>query len=623
MPASASAHRTAPPEGTSAIADINGAATTSVQRFDKTDKVFAKINNNGSTIDAEADLEAIDVDGFTLNWTTNDAAATEMLYVAFGPFTPTEVRLTSFTAAKYDRGVLLEWRTGYEIDNLGFNLYREINGVRTRVNTSLIAGSGLQAGRNAGQNYARWDVDAAASDPTVTYWLEDVEFNGLSTWHGPYTPLVSELTEPVTVDSPELSDIGSANSRRIFFNYNEDQAHPGPRAVPAQVAPEVTRQWALAAHATVKMGIRKPGWYRVTQSELLAAGLNPNVDPRTLQLFVDGTEQAMRVTGQADGHLDPVDVIEFYGSGIDAAYTDTRIYWLEAGIQAGQRITAGAVGTAPSSMSTGFASTVKRKDRTQYAGGIRNGDTENWFGPTVSPAVSPTALTLTPSHIDGSAAGPAQLSVALQGLTSTTDGSTNHVVGVLVNGTEVGVMTFAGEAHAEQSFPVAIVDGENTVTLEARGGDATVDTSVVDVIQAELSPRLCRRCRSAALHAGFAKFHHGRRLCQPFDPRRRHHRSGGASGVDARRRERRERRVACDSLRARWGPADASGVLGRDHRVAGVHPGESSVNLACEQQRARLRGRLACRLHRAGRTACRASSDAGASGGRRRYRGCV
>src|SRR5207244_5816174 len=54
----------------------------------------------------------------------------------------TEVRLLSFDATRYDRGVLLQWRTGYELDNLGFHLYREVNGVRTKITSSPVAGSG-------------------------------------------------------------------------------------------------------------------------------------------------------------------------------------------------------------------------------------------------------------------------------------------------------------------------------------------------------------------------------------------------------------------------------------------------------------------------------------------------
>jgi hypothetical protein len=73
--------------------------------------------------------------------------------------TPTAIKLASFTATAYDDGqVLLEWKTGYEADNLGFNIYRDEAGRRTLVNPSLLAGSALLAGArtvlSAGQSYA-------------------------------------------------------------------------------------------------------------------------------------------------------------------------------------------------------------------------------------------------------------------------------------------------------------------------------------------------------------------------------------------------------------------------------------------------------------------------------------
>src|SRR5262249_9791453 len=52
----------------------------------------------------------------------------------------TDVTMDAFEAVGYDGGVLLEWSTGFEVDNLGFNIYREQNGVRTLVNRSLLAG---------------------------------------------------------------------------------------------------------------------------------------------------------------------------------------------------------------------------------------------------------------------------------------------------------------------------------------------------------------------------------------------------------------------------------------------------------------------------------------------------
>ena len=71
--------------------------------------------------------------------------------------TPTAVILRSFTASEYDRPVLLQWKTGYEVDNLGFHIYREENGELFRVNPGLIAGSAFLTGTGtpltAGRSY--------------------------------------------------------------------------------------------------------------------------------------------------------------------------------------------------------------------------------------------------------------------------------------------------------------------------------------------------------------------------------------------------------------------------------------------------------------------------------------
>ena len=48
------------------------------------------------------------------------------------------------SARRTENGVVLEWRTGYEVDNLGFHVYRGPENGRVRLTTSLLAGSGLQ-----------------------------------------------------------------------------------------------------------------------------------------------------------------------------------------------------------------------------------------------------------------------------------------------------------------------------------------------------------------------------------------------------------------------------------------------------------------------------------------------
>jgi hypothetical protein len=237
----------------------------------------------------------------------------------------TAVGLTSFTATRYPQGVLLNWRTGYEIDNLGFHVYRELGGVRTRVTSAMVAGSGLMAGQgnpvNAEQRYATWDLNPSSLDPAAVYWLEDVDFNGTSTWNGPITPVDGGVNGAPNVQrSTTLNELGAREKRRAKVMYARGARLDVRRwsgRVRATTAPALQMQRALGSRAAMKIGIDQPGWYRVTQPQLLAAGFESNVDPRTLRLFADGVEHAIKVTGARDGQFDPADYIEFVGSGVD------------------------------------------------------------------------------------------------------------------------------------------------------------------------------------------------------------------------------------------------------------------------------------------------------------------
>lgn len=71
-------------EQASSFQDTDNLADSSVDAIDSTTKVFVKVNNNTPTIDAEADHSSLGATGPVISWSTNDAVATEMLFVAFG-----------------------------------------------------------------------------------------------------------------------------------------------------------------------------------------------------------------------------------------------------------------------------------------------------------------------------------------------------------------------------------------------------------------------------------------------------------------------------------------------------------------------------------------------------------
>ena len=391
----------------------------------------------------------------------------------------TVASVESFTATPFVQGgTQLAWRTGFEVDNLGFNVYRDDNGQRTKLNPSVIAGSALLVGPGtaltAGREYVWWD-DAPPDTGDPRYWLEDIDLTGRSTWHGPAVTGRSLRPE-------QLPPAGRA--RTTLLSRLGEAAVSTPPTVPVErrVSPTTLRhagalrQSRLAAQPAVKLSVRHEGWYRVTLPELLAAGLPPTVDPRNLQLYVDGQHVPILITGQEDGRFDPDDTLDFYGVGLDASWTDARVYWLVVQGGPGRRLRpVTAPGGSPADHS--FPYTVERQDRTVYFSALRNGERENFFGAVVSS--EPTTQALQLAHLDPAPAGATLLEVDLQGVTLGA-----HRVEVTLNGVNVGEVTFQDQAAGAQSFvlaPSSLLQGSNQVELVGAGGEW--DISLIESIR--------------------------------------------------------------------------------------------------------------------------------------------
>jgi hypothetical protein len=384
---------------------------------------------------------------------------------------PTAAKLNSFTAAGDDSGATLEWKTGVEVDNLGFNLYRETDGLRTKLNKQLIGGAALTTGPGVnlktGRSY-RWSDDLRGDKSNAQYWLEDVSLNGESTWHGPYA---IDRTKP---RDPSPLPVKGRISTLSNLSGDDDQAGATQPLAHAARMPEATasrlrEQADLATQPAVKLAVNREGWYRVTQPELVAAGLDPNTHPRMLRLFADGKEQPFIVNGEAKGRFADSDFIEFYGLGIDSAVTDTRTYWLVAGSQPGLRIEQ-APGKGAKNASASFPYTVERKERLVYFPALLNGDQESFFGAII--ARNPVDQTLALSHIDRTASAEATLEVALQGVTKQ-----SHRVRVDVNDSVVGEVNFNEQQAGSTKLALKaslLREGQNTVRLTPLGGDQDV-----------------------------------------------------------------------------------------------------------------------------------------------------
>ena len=435
------------------------------------------IPEQAGSITNTANVSAVQTDP---NPNNNTASQTETVVAS------TKVTLRSFTAQlgtdkNGAKRVVLIWKTGGESHNLGFNVYREQNGNRVRMNPSPIAGSALQMTgalpKHSGKNYAWIDSSAGTSG---SYWLEDIDISGVRTMRGPVS---------VTAGSHFASDAPVAETHMLSQLNQAQPATAGSQQshlreyLPILSAPkgwQYQKQYDLAAHPAVKIFVRHEGWYQVTQPDLVKAGLDPNVDPASLRLYAEAVEQPLQITGATPGPggFGPQAAINFYGTGMDTVFSGTRVYWLVAGLGQGARIPKVQSSSGSNLPPTSYMSTVELQQHTIYFGGLLTQNGQNFFGAMVSP--TPVDQVLTLPHFDSTSTEVAHLEIALQGVIA----GYPHDVAVTVNGTTVGDVVYSGQDTGTLSIDLpagVLVPWSNTVTLTAQNGD--YDINLVDYIR--------------------------------------------------------------------------------------------------------------------------------------------
>ena len=401
----------------------------------------------------------------------NDTASSVVSVVA-----PTEVKMFELEAISTKSGVTVMWETSFEADNLGFNVFRSVNGgPMEQLNKHLIAGSALfnaNTLRN-GRNY-RWK-DANAPSGHVQYFVEDIDLAGLHTLHGPVTPTAGRDDESAA--SPTDPDPGIGSTGGILETPRGMGVVPELKASP--LAARLTQQWNLVASQTsAKVMVTRPGWIRVKKSDLVAAGYDPGTSSKALAVFTDGMEIAIDVRDGGDNKFDANDTIEFYGTGIDTATAGARAYFVATGRGKGSRLRVQNGAKKGTAAPASFPYTYSRKERTVFFTAlVNNGDNDNFFGVVVTPWPAQQPVHAENVDPDG---GNAELEIVLQG------GSYNlaHAVDITLNGQPLPRVQFANMDRHTAKFTVPaswLVSGANTLEFIAQNG--WEDVSVVESVR--------------------------------------------------------------------------------------------------------------------------------------------
>jgi hypothetical protein len=165
--------------------------------------------------------------------------AVVLLLIAAGIFMPqrsseASVGLIYFRAIDKLDYVMLEWGTGEEISNLGFNLYRATTNDfddAEQINPSLIPSQGGELGHDY-----EWPDNDAEIGVTYTYWIEDIDTSDNNTVHLelPATGRASGGGGLPTVPSP-----GGGNG-------NSGTATPTPTRTPTRTPSPTTQSGSTA-----------------------------------------------------------------------------------------------------------------------------------------------------------------------------------------------------------------------------------------------------------------------------------------------------------------------------------------------------------------------------------------
>jgi len=467
-------------DGVFGVLDMSGANSVSTVGTGETKLWGDKTGTGASDAYGFGALKGGDT-SVTLSETTTGGswsyAAADIAVASSSPCLITAAKVNSLVANSTVSGTLVTWKSGAEVHNLGYDLYRDIGAAKTKLNSSLIAGSALLMREALPQHGAKsygW-IDPAPV-PGAVYWLEDVDLNGTRTMHGPVSvESASVATTPVV--SPSISSL--ARARVQVASSLTSQPNFASHVLERTVRPRAITSSAqnigfqLAARPGIKILVDHEGWYRVTQPQLVAAGLPPNASSNLLHLFAEGVEQPIRVTGTG-GMFGPQSAIEFYGTAIDTPYSGQRVYWLTE--QAGPGLRVGEISTGGTSTPPpfSFTQTLELKPKATYFAALLRDNTDNFFGPLISP--TPDVETINVADLAG---GEAKLTVSLQGVTT----GQQHDVTVMLNGSTLGDVSFTDQQEGSAEFAVpagVLLNGANSVTLTAQQG--TNDISLVDTI---------------------------------------------------------------------------------------------------------------------------------------------
>ena len=252
-------------------------------------------------------------------------------------------------------------------------------------------------------------------------------------------------------------------------------------ATTGQAADFAPRRAGAEVGADIRFGISSAALYRVTQPQLVAAGLTNPVGS-ALRLFCRDQEVAIQVS--TAGALAGGDYLEFHGTGHRGYYSATNVYWLaQSGTGLRMATQDGATNAGGALVST-YDEVVEFGPDLLYRDFYRplEDGFDHWFAALLTNQ-GPTLISMnTAGRVNGS---NATVVLRLFGLSTYTN-AVDHRTDARINGTQIASFLYDGESDQVMTGFVAtalLTDGNTSVSLQPTQAGVPFDYSYLDWIQ--------------------------------------------------------------------------------------------------------------------------------------------
>ena len=374
----------------------------------------------------------------------NSVPGAKPQFICVGGTVP--VTLSNVDVKEIDSDLVVNFNTASEAGTLGFRVLADIGkGVQARVEIGSVASKAIDSLKE--QSYS-----VRARNPGADQvWIEESAVDGKSTLYGPYK--VGSAVGEVGLAQP--LNWAAVNAEQLSFRAAQSAALRGISAKAAEIR------------------VNSDGWVRVTQAQLVAAGVDLSGQPaNNIAVRLGSSTVPARVNLGAKA-FGPGSTIEFFAKAVkNSLYTTTAVYRIEIGRTLAQpEIDARTTGLSSGAEVLSAPGTQLLDSNTTYS--FSSPLADPWFSfRALRSNNNPGgvgSLNFTIKDLSASVSAAETLTVNYWGGLDYSGVGQDHDAVFLLNGVRLGQVQFDGFAAGSQRFnlPVgALKLGNNTFTVQ-------------------------------------------------------------------------------------------------------------------------------------------------------------